>query len=142
MKKTEKANNNEHPKILIIATDACAYPGADYVGQTHANYATNAYIIRVPAPVVFPEDFYLRCFKKGINGIIIMTCGHECPYEGAYDRFSKRMERVRELMKKNNIDSKRLRMCAICTVCARSFLKEVKEMDETLRELGEMKPVT
>ena len=141
MNKIEEINNEKHPRILIIATDACAYPGADYVGQTHSSYATNAYIIRVPAPVVFPEDFYLRCFRKGIDGIIIMTCGHECPYEGAYDRFSKRLERVRTLMKENNIDPKRLRMCAICTVCARSFLKEVREMDEALREIGNMKPV-
>ena len=125
----------EKPKILIIATNACAYPGADYAGQTHAEYATNTYIIRVPAPVVFPEDFYLRCFRKGIDGIIIMTCGHECPYEGAYERFTKRIEKVHALMKKVGIESKRLRLCAVCTVCARSFLKEINEMNETLREI-------
>ena len=125
----------EKPKILIIATNACAYPGADYAGQTHAEYATNTYIIRVPAPVVFPEDFYLRCFRKGIDGIIIMTCGHECPYEGAYERFTKRIEKVHALMKEVGIESKRLRLCAVCTVCARSFLKEINEMNETLREI-------
>jgi coenzyme F420-reducing hydrogenase delta subunit len=126
----------EQPKILIIATNACAYPGADYAGQTHAEYATNTYIIRVPAPVVFPEDFYLRCFRKGIDGIIIMTCGHECPYEGAFDRFTKRIEKVHELMKEVGIESKRLRLCAVCTVCARSFLKEINDMNRTLSELG------
>lgn len=125
----------EKPKILIIATNACAYPGADYAGQTHAEYTTNTYIIRVPAPVVFPEDFYLRCFRKGIDGIIIMTCGHECPYEGAYERFTKRIEKVHALMKEVGIESKRLRLCAVCTVCARSFLKEINEMNETLREI-------
>jgi coenzyme F420-reducing hydrogenase delta subunit len=130
----------DHPKILIIATNACAYPGADYAGQTHAEYATNTYIIRVPAPVVFPEDFYLRCFRKGIDGIIIMTCGHECPYEGAYERFIKRLDKVHADMKKVGIESKRLKMCAVCTVCARSFLKEVNNMNETLKELRVMIP--
>ena len=123
---------NKHPKILIIATNACAYPGADYAGQTHAEYATNTYIIRVPAPVVFPEDFYLRCFKKGIDGIIVMTCGHECPYEGAYERFTKRMEQVHARMKEVGIEPNRLKICAVCTVCARSFLKEVNNMNEAL----------
>jgi len=31
------------PKILILATEACAYPGADNVGQIHAEYPTNTY---------------------------------------------------------------------------------------------------
>jgi F420-non-reducing hydrogenase iron-sulfur subunit len=129
-----------HPKILILATNACAYPGADYAGQTHAEYATNTYIIRVPAPVVFPEDFYLRCFKKGIDGIIIMTCGHECPFEGAYECFTKRIEKVQTRMKEDGIEQNRIRMCAVCTVCARSFLKEVQNMNETLNEIGPVKP--
>jgi coenzyme F420-reducing hydrogenase delta subunit len=133
-------DNRDHPKILIIATNACAYPGADYAGQTHAEYATNTYIIRVPAPVIFSEDFYLRCFRKGINGIIIMTCGHECPYEGAYERFAKRIDKVHTLMKEVGIEPKRLKMCAVCTVCARSFLKEINNMNEILREIGAVTP--
>ena len=59
-------------KILILATESCAYPGADSVGQAHSTYAANSYIIKVRSPVMFPEQFYLDCFKKGISGIIIM----------------------------------------------------------------------
>ena len=136
----KEKETKDHPKILVIATSACAYPGADYVGQTHAEYATNTYIIRVPAPVVFPEDFYLRCFRKGIDGIIIMACVHECPYEGAYERFTKRIDKVHALMKEVGIEIKRLKICAVCTVCARSFLKEVNNMNEILKEVGTVIP--
>ena len=136
----EKMETKDHPKILIIATNACAYPGADYAGQTHAEYATNTYIIRVPAPVIFPEEFYMRCFRKGIDGIIIMTCGHECPYEGAFERFTKRIDKVHSLMKEVGIELKRLKMCAVCTVCAQSFLKEINNMNEILREMGAIVP--
>ena len=120
-------HNNQ--KILILATAACAYPGADYVGQNHVEYSPNTYIIRVPAPVVFPENFYLYCFEKGIGGIIIMSCGHECPYEGAYQKLAEKVSRVHEQMKERKIDPKRLRLCAICTVCARPFLKEINQMN-------------
>jgi len=71
-------------KILILATETCAYPGADSVGQAHSTYPANTYILRVRAPVLFPEQFYLDCFRKGISGIIVMSCGEECPYDGAY----------------------------------------------------------
>ena len=128
------------PKILILATETCAYPGADNVGQIHADYPTNAHVVRVPAPVVFPEEFYLRCFERGIAGIIVMSCGHECPYEGAYDRFAARIGRVHALMKERGLDTKRLRLCAICTVCSSAFLKEVNQMNEYLFEEASVAP--
>ncbi len=127
MSPTNQANA---PKILILATDACAYPGADHVGQIHAEYPTNTYIVRVPAPVVFPESFYLRCFEKGVAGIIVMSCGHECPYPGAYDALAARIGRVHQQMIERKIETSRLRMCAICTVCSKAFLREVHQMSE------------
>jgi coenzyme F420-reducing hydrogenase delta subunit len=81
-------------KILILATESCAYPGADSVGQAHSSYPANSYILRVRAPVLFPENFYLGCFRKGISGIIVMSCGEECPYDGAYCALAKRLDRV------------------------------------------------
>ena len=123
-------------KILILATEHCAYPGADSVGQAHSPYPDNAYIVRVPAPVLFPEKFYLDCFKKGIAGIIIMSCGAECPYEGAYQALAKRIDRVYKMMKEEDQDIRRLRLTAICTVCNRAFLKEVNAMNDLVKELG------
>ncbi len=122
------------PKILILATEACAYPGADYVGQTHAEYPTNTFIMRVPAPVLLPRRFYLDSFEKGIAGIIVMGCGHEGPYEGAHDRLALRISRTHQDMKERGLDTRRLRMCAICTVCSRSFLKEVRQMNQLLTD--------
>jgi F420-non-reducing hydrogenase iron-sulfur subunit len=120
----------QRPKILVLATGACAYPGADSVGQIHAECPTNVYIIRVPAPVLFSRGFYLRCFDKGIDAIIVMSCGHECPFPGAYDRLARRVERAHREMKERELDTKRLRLCAICTVCTKAFLKEVRQMAE------------
>jgi coenzyme F420-reducing hydrogenase delta subunit len=123
-------------KILILATEHCAYPGANSVGQAHSPYPANTYILRVVAPVLFPEHFYLDCFRKGISGIIIMSCGAECPYEGAYQALAKRIDRVYAQMKALDLDIRRLRLTAICTVCNRAFLKEVNEMNELVKALG------
>lgn len=123
-------------KILILAEDACAYPGADAVGQGHMSYPANTYILRVKASVLFPEKFYLDCFDKGIAGIIIMSCGVECPYPGAYEALAKRIDRVYGLMKARGLDIRRLRLTAICTVCSRAFLNEVKQMQDLVSQLG------
>ena len=123
-------------KILILATESCAYPGADSVGQAHSTYPTNTYILRVRAPVLFPEQFYLDCFRKGISGIIVMSCGEECPCEGAYNALAKRLDRVYKMMKTHDLDIRRLRLTAICTVCNRAFLNEINLMNDLVKELG------
>ncbi|MDM8522105.1 hydrogenase iron-sulfur subunit [Desulfococcaceae bacterium HSG8] len=125
-------------KILILATETCAYPGANSVGQAHSTYPANTYILRVRAPALFPEQFYLDCFEKGISGIIIMSCGEECPYEGAYHALAKRIDRVYKMMKERSLDIRRLRLTAICTVCNRAFLKEVNQMNDLVKELDEV----
>ncbi len=130
------ATDANEGKILILATESCAYPGANSVGQAHSSYPANTYILRVRAPVLFPEHFYMDCFRKGISGIIVMSCGEECPYEGAYHAFAKRIDNVFQLMKAQDIDLRRLRLTAICTVCNRPFLKEVNDMNALIKELG------
>lgn len=123
-------------KILILATISCAYPGADTVGQSHLAYPANTYVFRIPAPVMLPEEFYFRTLEKGIGGIILMSCGEECPYEGAYHRFAARMDKVSARMKEEGYNPRRIKLTAICTVCTKAFLKEVNEMNDLLKKIG------
>ncbi|MEZ4516135.1 MAG: hydrogenase iron-sulfur subunit [Chloroflexota bacterium] len=74
------------PKILILATLSGGYAGADNVGQLHADYAPNTYILPVLCPCMFPESFYLRTFEKGIDAILVMYSGTDCPYKGGAER--------------------------------------------------------
>jgi len=119
-------------RILILASATCAYPGADAVGQAHLSYPANTFVLRVPSPVVFPEKFYYESFEKGIGGIIVMSCGVECPYEGAYEKLAARLDKVTLGLKERGINPRRLKLTAICTVCTKSFLKEVTEMNKVL----------
>jgi F420-non-reducing hydrogenase iron-sulfur subunit len=123
--------------ILILATATCAYPAADATGQAHLHYPANTYILRVPSPVLFPDDFYYRCFEKGIGGILVMSCGHECPYIGAFDKLLARIDRVKLGLKERGISQDRLRLSAICTVCTKPFLKEIDEMNALLAREAE-----
>lgn len=123
-------------KILVLATLSCAYPGADTVGQAHLSYPANVFVMRVPAPVLFPSQFYLDCFDKGVGGIIIMACGTDCPYEGAFKRLAERLDALYRPMQARGMDPRRIRLTAICTVCSGAFLKEVNQMNKLLAEIG------
>ncbi|MBN2499173.1 MAG: hydrogenase iron-sulfur subunit [Anaerolineales bacterium] len=129
-------NNNARPKILILATLSGGYAGADSVGQLHINYATNTYILPVVCPSMFSEDFYLRAFDKGIDAILVMYSGTDCPYIGGAERTAEIINRTYPLMKERGLDTRRLRLVAICTVCTNPFLKEVRNANALLDEIG------
>jgi F420-non-reducing hydrogenase iron-sulfur subunit len=129
-------NGSYIPKILVLATERCAYPGADAVGKAHLEYGANTYILRVPSPALFPEDFYLHAWSRGVDGILIAACGSDCPYRGAYDRLARRIDEMTIRMKDGGLETQRIRLTAICTVCIKAFLKEVSLLNEALAAIG------
>jgi coenzyme F420-reducing hydrogenase delta subunit len=123
-------------KILILASLSGGYAGADSVGQIHASYPANTYILPIVSAAMFPEDFYLRAFARGFDGILVMYSGTDSPFKGASDHAGEILNRVYPLMKERNIDTRRLRLTAICTVCTAAFLREVNQMNELLEGIG------
>jgi F420-non-reducing hydrogenase iron-sulfur subunit len=124
------------PKILILATLSGGYRGADAVGQSHLEYPADTYILPVRSSAVFPESFYLRAFERGIDAILVMYSGTDSPYKGESERTAEIINRTYKLMKARGLDTRRLRLAAICTVCVRPFLNEIERMNATLAEIG------
>lgn len=127
------------PRILILATTSGGYAGADAVGQLHTDYPNNTYILPVLCPSMFNEDFYLRIFKRGIDGVIVMYSGTDSPYKGGPERAAQLINKTYPIMKDYGIDTRRLKLAAICTVCTKPFLKEVNAMNNLLKEIGFVK---
>lgn len=127
------------PKILILATLAGGYAGADSTGQVFAEYPANTYVLPVMCPVMFPPEFFVRAFERGIDGIILMYSGTDSPYKVEADGTAELIRRTYDLMKQRRIDIRRLRLAAICTVCVKPFLKEVKLMEDLLEGIGFVK---
>lgn len=124
------------PRILVLASLLCAYPGIDATGQAHLDYPANTYVLPTPDPVMFPESFYLYCFEHGIDAILIASCGTDSPYEGSHEQLAARVNRVYAQMKERGLDVRRLKLTAICSVCTKAFVKEVGDLAQLLTELG------
>ena len=129
----------KQPKILILATLAGGYAGADSTGQVHMDYPANTYILPVMCPVMFPPEFFVRAFERGIDAIIIMYSGTDSPYRVEADGTAALVNRTYAQMKERGIDIRRLRLAAICTVCVKPFLKEVNQMADLLKGIGFVK---
>jgi len=132
----EPSKENRKPIILIIATLSGGYAGADSVGQLHTDYPANTYVLPVLCPSMFPPEFYIQAYQKGVDGILVMYSGTDSPYKGGPERTAQLINQTYPLMKDNGIDTRRLKLAAICTVCTKPFLKEVGLMDELLQGIG------
>jgi len=129
----------QQPKILILGTLAGGYAGADSTGQSHLDYPANTYILPIMCPCMFPPEFFVRAFERGIDGIIVMYSGTDSPYNVEADGTAKLINQAYDLMKARGIDIRRLRLAAICTVCVKPFLKEVNQMNDLLKGIGFIK---
>ena len=85
---------------------------------------------------MFSEAFYLETFETGIDAVIVMFSGTDSPYKGDSDQTAKIINRTYRLMKERGLDTRRLRLVAICTVCTNPFLKEVRNANALLDEIG------
>ena len=124
-------------KILILATLSGGYRGADATGQAHWEYSPNTYILPIRTAAIFPPQFYLNAFERGIDGIIVMYSGADCPYKGVPEHTAQTINQTYQLMKERGLDVRRLRLVAICTVCLRPFLKEIQDMTALIEEIGQ-----
>jgi F420-non-reducing hydrogenase iron-sulfur subunit len=132
------ASSTSEPRILIIGTP-CSYPGADTAGLMKLVYPSTVYIMRVPCCSIVPISVYLRAFKRGIDGIIIASCGTDCPHEGAFDKTAERVQSLYTKMQDMGLETDRLKLTSLCTVCAPRFVELVTHMNQKLQELGPTK---
>jgi F420-non-reducing hydrogenase iron-sulfur subunit len=88
------------------------------------------------SPCMFPGNFYLRAFERGIDAILVMYSGTDCPYKCAPERTAEIINSVYPIMQERGINTRRLRLVAICTVCTKPFMREVEQMNELLQEIG------
>lgn len=132
----QRTLNNQTPKILIMASLSGGYSGANSVGQNHTNYPANTFVLPMVSAAMFPEDYYLRAFEKGFDGILVMYSGTDSPYKGSAEHAAQTLDKVYPLMKERGIDTRRLRLTAICTVCTSAFVREVTQMNDLLNGIG------
>ena len=123
-------------RILILATLSGGYRGADSAGQSHLEYAPNVFILPVRTSAIFTPQFYLNSLGEGFDAVIVMYSGTDSPYKGESERTAEIINKTYGIMKERGLDTRRLRLSAICSVCVRPFLNEIQKMNAILDEIG------
>ena len=79
----------------------------------------------------------MRALQKGFDGVFIAADGHECSYSSkCAEHTNTIIVESQKMMKENNINPKRIRMAALCSVCAEPFVSHMANFSKILADLG------
>ncbi len=125
------------PKILVFSTDKISDPGIDQAGLRKIHYSPSVYVISLPCSSGIKPRWIMRALQKGFDGVFIAADGHECSYSSkCAEHTNTIIVESQKLMKENNINPKRIRMAALCSVCAEPFVSHMANFSKILAELG------
>ena len=129
-------NKTTRPKILVFSTDKISDPGIDQAGLRKIHYSPAVYVISLPCSSGIKPRWILHAFQQGFDGVFIAADGHECSYSPKCPEHTNSIiEESQRLMKENNISPKRIRMAAVCSVCAEPFASHMANFTKILAEL-------
>lgn len=130
-------NNSFSPKILVFSTEKISDPGIDQAGLQKIHYSPSVYTISIPCSSAIKPSWILHAFKKGFDGVFIAADGEECAFSASCsERTNEIIIDAQQQMKKGGINPKRIRMAAICSVCAEPFTKHMSNFSRILSEVG------
>lgn len=125
------------PKILVFSTVSISDIGVDLAGSAHMHYPPTAISIPLPCSSGVRPDWVLYALEHGFDGVFVAADGTDCPFvPDCTDRTAKLVERTQELLREHDIPPQRLKMAAICSVCAEAFQKHMKYFFDELKKLG------
>lgn len=128
------------PKILAFSTNNISDPGIDLAGSSHMHYPPHVVVISVPCSSGIRPKWVLYAIEQGFDGVFIAADGTDCAYlSDCVERTGKISGEAQELLKEHGHDPQRLRMAAICSVCAESFTSQMKDFTEVLSKIGPAK---
>ncbi|MEI6764746.1 MAG: hydrogenase iron-sulfur subunit [Bacteroidota bacterium] len=128
---------NHRPKILVFSTDKISDPGIDQAGLRKIHYSPAVYVISLPCSSGIKPKWILHALERGFDGVFIAADGHECSYSPkCAEHTNTIITDSQKIMKERGINPKRIRMAAICSVCAEPFASHMDNFSRILNEIG------
>lgn len=128
----------DNPKILVFSTEKISDPAIDMAGLLKKHYPATVYTVNVPCSSAIKPKWILHAFDKGFDGVFIAADGTDCSYsDTCSEKTSEIVKTTHEIMREQNMDPARLKMAAICSVCAEAFVKHMKSFHKNLSEAKE-----
>jgi F420-non-reducing hydrogenase iron-sulfur subunit len=124
------------PRILVFSTNTISDPGIDLAGSSHMSYSPGVTVISLPCTSGIRPSWIAHAIERGFDGVFIASDGDECAYlPDCAKRSSRIVAEAQRLLREAGRDPQRLKMAAICSVCAEPFTRHVTQFGQVLAGL-------
>jgi F420-non-reducing hydrogenase iron-sulfur subunit len=124
-------------EILAFCCNFCAYAAADLAGARRMQYPANVRIVHVPCTGEVEVEHLLAALERGIDGVLVAGCLEGgCHFVEGNLRARRRVEAARQALDEIGLGRERLRMVNLSASEAPTFVAVIREMVETVSELG------
>jgi coenzyme F420-reducing hydrogenase delta subunit len=124
----------DSPRILVFSTINISDPGIDLAGSRHLEYPASVQTMAVPCSSGLKPSWLIHALEKGFDGVFVASDGEECAYlPDCAERTSRIIAQAQEMMAARGIAAERLKMAAVCSVCAEPFANYMREFAEKLK---------
>ncbi len=131
------ASTGGSPRILVFSTINISDPGIDLAGSRHLEYPATVQTMAVPCSSGLKPGWLIHALESGFDGVFIASDGEECSYlPDCAERTSRIISEAQAQMAERGIRPERLKMAAVCSVCAEPFAKYMREFSEALKPLS------
>ncbi len=131
------------PRILVFSTNNISDPGIDLAGSSHMHYSPTVMVISLPCTSGIRPSWILYAIQQGFDGVFIAADGEECAYlPDCAERTAGVMTQAQELLSEAGYEPQRVRMAAVCSVCAEPFTNYMHEYSSSLAQLGPSRKAT
>ena len=121
------------PRILVFSTNNISDPGIDLAGSAHFHYSPGVRVISLPCTSGIRPSWILHAIKQGFEGVFIASDGDECAFlPDCAKRASRIIAEAQSQLKAEGMSPQRVKMAAICSVCAENFAKHMNQFSEAL----------
>jgi len=125
-------------KIVGFLCNWCSYAGADLAGISRLQYPADIRIIRVPCSGRVNPMLILKCFQKGIDGVLVSGCHPgDCHYQEGNYYTRRRMLMLRSLLDYFGIDRRRFHVSWVSASEGVKWADVVKKVVEDVRAATE-----
>ena len=129
--------HEDTPHILVFSTINISDPGIDLAGSRHLPYPSTVQTMAVPCSSGLRPSWILHALQTGFDGVFIASDGEECAYlPDCAERTAHLVIRAQALMAEHGIAAERLKMAAVCSVCAEPFANYMREFSASLQRLA------
>jgi len=123
-------------RILVFSTNTISDPGIDLAGSSHMSYSPGVFVISLPCTSGIRPSWILHAIQRGFDGVFVASDGDECAYlPDCSERASHIVATAQQLLRDAGHDPQRLKLAAICSVCAEPFTRYIGQFAETLATL-------